>query len=152
MTLNIKLHPERLVQPHSGELGGAVVHQLVGAAVTRQAGDIDKVSLAIKHYMHLLIEMEPRLCGDKSFAIYNSDLLVADHVGEESLDRPEVCHDVYVKCTDNLLVRGVKQGGPGDDPGIVHEDGHWTNLTLGLLSHLVNVLPLNYDNHTLLSQ
>ena len=47
MTLNIELHPERLVQPHSGELGGAVVHQLVGAAVTRQAGYIDQVALAI---------------------------------------------------------------------------------------------------------
>ena len=47
MTLNIELHPERLVQPHGGELGGAVVHQLVGAAVTRQAGDIDQVTLAV---------------------------------------------------------------------------------------------------------
>ena len=67
--------------------------------------------------------MDPRLVIRVSCCnINNSDLPVADHVGEEGLDRPEVRHDVHVKCPDNLLVRGVKEGGPGDDPGIVHED------------------------------
>ena len=63
MTLNIELHPECLVQPHGGELGGAVVHQLVGAAVTRQAGDIDQVTLAtnILCTSVLIMEMEAGL-------------------------------------------------------------------------------------------
>ena len=61
MTLNIELHPERLVQPHSGELGGAVVHQLVGAAVTRQAGDINQVTLAINILCTSVLIMEARL-------------------------------------------------------------------------------------------
>ena len=61
MTLNIELHPERLVQSHSGELGGAVVHQLVGAAVTRQAGDINQVTLAINILCTSVLIMEALL-------------------------------------------------------------------------------------------
>ena len=81
----------------------------------------------------------------------DSDLSVADHVGQEGLDGPEMRHDVHVKRPDDLLVRGVKEGGPRDDTGVVHEDGHWTDLVLGLLSHLVNGLPITITKITRLS-
>ena len=63
MTLDKQLHPQLLLLPHGGELGGAVVDQLVGAAVAGQAGNVDQVVL-----------------------------LVADHVRQEGFDGPEVYH------------------------------------------------------------
>ena len=79
VTLDKQLHSQSLVETNSSELGGAVVHQLVGAAVPRQTGHVDQVPL-----------------------------LVVDHVREESLQCPEVGHDVDIECSDDLLIRSVQ--------------------------------------------
>ena len=43
--------PERLVQSDGGKLAGTVVHQLVGAAVARQAGHVDDVALLLVNHV-----------------------------------------------------------------------------------------------------
>ena len=111
MTLDKQLHPQLLLLPHGGELGGAVVDQLVGAAVAGQAGNVDQVVL-----------------------------LVADHVRQEGFDGPEVYHDVHVERPDDFLVGCVQQSFPGHDTRIVNQDGDLTNLCLGLLGCYVDFL------------
>ena len=118
VALHEQLHPQRLVQPHRRELGGAVVDQLVGAAVARQARHVDQVAA-----------------------------LLADHVGEEGLDRPEVRHDVHVEGSDDPLIAGVEQRGPVHDARVVDKNGDDPDLGLCLLGCLVDRFSDNKDNY-----
>lgn len=68
MALGLELDAEGIVQADGGELGAAVVDELVGPGVAGQAGDVDDVTL-----------------------------LVGNHVGKEGFDQPEMGKHVHVK-------------------------------------------------------
>ena len=89
----MKLHTQRLVQTDSSKLGSTVVHKLVSAAVSGQAGHVHDVAV-----------------------------LPGDHGGQEGLQGPEVSQNVHIKCPDDLGVRSVQQSRPGDNPSVVHQD------------------------------
>ena len=84
--LDMKLHTERLVQTDSSKLGSTVVHKLVSAAVSGQAGHVHDVSN-----------------------------LPLDHLWQERLQGPEMSENVDVKCSDNFGVRSVEKCSPRDD-------------------------------------
>ena len=110
--LNEKFHPERLVQSDGRKLGGAVVDQLVGPAVSGQAGHVHDVAV-----------------------------LPGDHGRQEGLQGPEVSQNVDIECPDDLGVRCVEQSRPGDNPSVVHQDGYVAHVRLGLLGSVVDGFP-----------
>ena len=86
----------------------------MGPAVPRQAGHVDDVAV-----------------------------LLGDHGRQEGLQGPEVSEDVDIECPDDLGVRSVQQGRPGDNPSVVHQDGDVAHGRLGLLGILVDSFPYN---------
>ncbi len=74
MALDFKLDLQGFINANGGELGAAVVDELIRSGVTGQAGDVDNVTL-----------------------------LPGDHVGHEGFDRPKVSKDVDLKSLDDFV-------------------------------------------------
>ena len=128
----MKLHTQRLVQTDSSKLGSAIVHKLVSAAVSGEAGHVHDV---------------PNL--------------PLDHLWQERLQGPEMSENIDVKCSDNFGVRCIEKCSPRDDTGysmrlgvclfwfvgslftVVYQNSNMTNIRFCLLGIVVDGVSLN---------